>query len=102
MTYLNFRRKWLLLQAELGTFEPLHDIQFFFAKSILLKHYETVIIKIFQKMSQGPPNPWLRSAKVQKEDFLEKPSRDLKDYFYFGNPSNAREGKLEVTSFFTI
>ena len=26
-----------------GTFEPLHEIQFFFAKSILLKHYETVI-----------------------------------------------------------
>jgi hypothetical protein len=29
--------------CQYGTFEPLHEVQIFFAKSILLKHYETVI-----------------------------------------------------------
>jgi hypothetical protein len=37
-----------------------------------LKQYETVINKKLQNMSQGPPNPQLRSAKIQKEDFLKK------------------------------
>ena len=34
--------------------------------------------KNIHKMSQGLPNPWFRSTKVQNEDFLKKTSRDLK------------------------
>ena len=29
-------------------------------------------------MSQGPPNPGSKQEKVQKGDFLKKPSRELK------------------------
>ena len=53
----------------------------FFAKALFWSIMKLTLIKSFQKMSQGPPNWWLRSAKVQKEDFLKKPSRDLKNYF---------------------
>ena len=34
-------------------------------------------------MSQGPPNPGFMQEKVQKGDFLKKPSRELKNYFCF-------------------
>ena len=34
-------------------------------------------------MSQGPPNPGFMQKKVQKGDFLKKPSRELKNYFFF-------------------
>ena len=62
-----------------GTFEPLHEIQnFFLPKEFFWSIMKLSLIKSFQKMSKGPPNPWLRSAKVQKEDFLKKPSQDLK------------------------
>ena len=37
------------------------------------------------KMSQGPPNPWFRLAKVQNEDFLKKTSRDLKKKIVLGS-----------------
>jgi hypothetical protein len=36
-----------------GTFEPLHEFQIFLAKSIT----KVTLIKNFQKMSHGPPNP---------------------------------------------
>ena len=40
------------------TFEPLlRNSKIFFAKIILLKHYEIFINKKNQKMSQGQPNP---------------------------------------------
>jgi hypothetical protein len=42
------------------------------------------LIKNFQKMSQGLPNPCLRLAKVQKEDFLKKPSPDLNSLSILG------------------
>ena len=34
-------------------------------------------------MSQGPPNPGFMQEKVQKGDFLKKPSWELKNYFCF-------------------
>ena len=84
-----------------GTFETLHEIQKAIAKSII----KLSIIKSFQKLSQGPPNPWLRSAKVQKEDFLKKSLAGSEKIFLFWdhmNPSNAWVSKLEVEVFFTI
>ena len=42
-------------------------------------------------MSQGPPNPWLSSAKVQKRGFSKKALTGLKKLFLFWvcmNPSN--------------
>ena len=55
----------------------------FLAKSILLKHYENGNKKKFQNLSQGPPNPGFMQKKVQKGDFLKKPSRKLKFLFCF-------------------
>ena len=37
----------------------------------------------FHNMSQGLPNPGFTQEKVQKGDFLKKPSRELKNYFCF-------------------
>ena len=34
-------------------------------------------IRIFFDMSQGPPKPGFMQKKVQKGDFLKKPSREL-------------------------
>jgi hypothetical protein len=39
--------------------------------------------KNFHYMSQGPPNSGFTQEKVQKGDFLKKPSRELKNYFCF-------------------
>ena len=55
--------------------------EIFLAKSILLKHYENANEKKFR--DQGPHNPEFMQEKVQKGDFLKKPSRDLKNYFCF-------------------
>ena len=45
----------------------------------------------------------LGSAKVLKEDFLKKPSRDLKNYFCSCmNPTKVWKGNLEMASLFPI
>jgi hypothetical protein len=44
---------------------------------ILLKHYEMPVIKNIHNMPQGPQNPGFMQEKVQKGDFLKKPSREL-------------------------
>ena len=36
-------------------------------------------------MTQGPPNPGFMLEKVQKGDFLKKPSRKLKIFFGLGS-----------------
>ena len=41
------------------------------------------IIKIIHNMTQGPPNPGFMQEKVQKGDFLKKPSRELKFFCCF-------------------
>ena len=41
------------------------------------------IRKNIHNLSQGPPNPGFMQKKVQKGDFLKKPSRELKNYFCF-------------------
>ena len=35
----------------------------------------------FRIITQGPPNPGFMQGKVQKGDFLKKPSRKLKIFF---------------------
>ena len=42
-----------------------------------------VISKNIHNLSQGPPNPGFMQKKVQKGDFLKKPSQELKNYFCF-------------------
>ena len=39
----------------------------------------------FRIMTQGPPNPGFMQEKVQKGDFLKKPSRKLKFFFVLGS-----------------
>ena len=46
-------------------------------------------------MSQGLPNPWFRSTKVQNEDFLKKTLRDLKKKIVLGSYDS-------LASFFAI
>ena len=55
-----------------GTFEPLHEIQFILPRAFFWSIMKLSLIKHFQKSFQGPPNPWLRSGKVQKQNFLKK------------------------------
>ena len=53
-----------------GTFEPLHEIQIFFLpKAFFWSIMKLSLMKSFQKMSQGLPNTWLRSAKYKKMIF---------------------------------
>ena len=54
-------------------------------------------------MSQGLPNPGFMQEKVQKGDFLKKPSRELKWFFVLGSyESKAWNAKLEAGSFFAF
>ena len=41
------------------------------------------IRKNVHNMPQGPPKPGFMQEKVQKGDFLKKPSMKLKNIFYF-------------------
>ena len=75
-----------LKNCQNGTFEPMHEINFFFgAKSILLKHYENGNKNFFCNSFQGPPNPRFMQEKVQKGDFLKKPSRELIYFVVLGS-----------------
>ena len=67
-----------------GTFEPVHEIQnFFWPKVFFWSIMKMAIRKFFCIMTQGPPNPGFMQGKVQKGDFLKKPSRKLKFFFSF-------------------
>ena len=57
------------------------------------------IRNFFRIMTQGPPNPGFMQEKVQKGDFLKKPSRELKFCCCFMNLSKAWNTKLEAASF---
>ena len=53
-------------------------------------------------MSQGLPNPRIVQEKVQKEDFLKKPSQELIYFFVLGSylslEGSAWNVKLEVAN----
>ena len=48
--------------------------------------------KNVQNMSHGPPNPGFMQEKVQKGDFLKKPSRELKYIFFVLGSYESLEG----------
>ena len=65
-----------------GIFEPVHEIQsFLFFWSII----KMAINKNIHNMSQGPPNPGFMQEKVQKGNFLKKPSWELNIFFVLGS-----------------
>ena len=67
-----------------GTFEPLHEIQnFFLPKAFFWSIMKMAIRKNIYNLSQCLPNPGFMQKKVQKGDLLKKPSRELKNYFWF-------------------
>ena len=67
-----------------GTFEPVHEIwNFFWPKVFFWSIMKMSIIKNIHNTSQGQPNPGFMQEKVQKGDFLKKPSWELKKYFCF-------------------
>ena len=67
-----------------GTFEPVHEIwNFFWPKVFFWSIMKMPIRKNIHNMSQGPPNPGFMQEKVQKGDFLKKPSRELKTFCWF-------------------
>ena len=67
-----------------GTFGPVHKIwNFFWPKVFFWSIMKTPIRKNIHNMSQGPPNPGFMQKKVQKGDFLKKPSRELNFLFCF-------------------
>ena len=56
-------------------------------------------------MPQGLSNPGFMQEKVQKGDFLKKPSRELNFFLLFQVPMNlskAWDTKLEAASFFAV
>ena len=90
-----------------GTFEPVHEIRnFFWPKLFFWSIMKMAIRNFFRIMTQGPPNPGFMQEKVQKGDFLKKPSRELKNYFCFRflsmSSSNTLNGTLESASFFAF
>ena len=69
-----------------GTFEPVHKIwNFFWPKVFFWSIMKMPIRKNIHNMSQGPPNPGFMQEKVQKGDFLKKPSRELNFFFVLGS-----------------
>ena len=62
------------------------------------------IKKNIHNMLQGPQNPGMQE-KVQKGDFLKKPSREFKFFLLFQVPMNLSKAwntKFEVASFFAV
>ena len=67
-----------------GTFEPVHEIQnFFWPKVFFWSIMKVPFRKNIHNMPQGPPNPGFMQEKVQKGDFLKKPSWELKFFCCF-------------------
>ena len=67
-----------------GTFEPVHEIRNFFCPKLSFWSIMKMAIRIFFCfMTQGPPNLGFMQEKVQKGDFLKKPSRKLNFFFLF-------------------
>ena len=74
-----------LKNCQNGTFEPVHEIWiFFFLRKVFFWSIMNMAIgKNIHNMPQGLPNPWFMQEKVQKGDFLKKPSWELKIFRCF-------------------
>ena len=76
----------IFIMLQKNTFEPMHEIQkIFMPKVFFWSIMKMAIRKIFCIMTQGPSNPGFMQEKVQKGDFLKKPSRKLKFFFVLGS-----------------
>ena len=76
--------------------------KFFFAKSILLKHYETVINKKNSENVPGSAKSMIKVSQRTKRVFSKKALTGFEKLFLFWvhmNPSNNWKVKLEVASF---
>ena len=70
---------------QIGTFEPVHEIQkFFWPKDFFSSLMKMTLTKNIPNMSQGPPNPGCRSVRVENGDFLKKDLQDFKSSFQIG------------------
>ena len=73
-----------LKNCQNGTFEPMHEIwKKIWSRAFFWSIMKMAIRKNIPNMSQGPLNLGFMQEKVQKGDFLKKPSRELKNYFCF-------------------
>ena len=69
-----------------GTFEPVHEIQkIFWPKLFFWSIMKVAIKKNLHIMSQGAPNLGFMQEKVQKGDFLKKPSQELIFFVVLGS-----------------
>ena len=59
------------------------NLKFFWPKAFFWSIMKMAIRKNIHNLSQGPPNQRFMQENVQKDDFLKKPLRELKNYFCF-------------------
>ena len=64
-----------------GTFELVHENNLFRLNDFIWSVMKLAIKKNILNISQGPPNPGLRSVRVENCDFLIKDSKDFKNSF---------------------
>ena len=80
--FIMLQKNAKLKNCQNGTFEPVHEIQKnFWPKAFFWNIMKIATRKNIQNLSQGPPNPGFMQEKVQKGDFLKKPSRKLNSFF---------------------
>ena len=51
---------------------------------VFFMHMKVLFIKYLLNVSQGPPNPGIRSVKVENGDVLKMDSQHFKNPFHFG------------------
>ena len=81
------------------------ESNFFLAKIILLKHYESVINKNIPENISGSAKSMIKVSQSTKRGFSKKALMGFKILFLFWvdvNLSITWKGKLEVASFFAI
>ena len=73
-----------LKNCQNGTFEPVHEIwNFFWPKVFFWSIMNMPLRKNIHNLPHGPPNPGFMHEKVQKGDFLKKPSWQLNFFCCF-------------------
>ena len=81
---LESKKKLIFQFFQNGTFKPVHEIWIFFWPEVFLWSIMKMSIrKNIHNMPQGLPNPGFMQEKVQKGDFLKKPSWELKFFCCF-------------------
>ena len=75
----HFGKKWKI--AKMALLNPCMKVESLLGQKHSFEAIWKWQLKNVHNMSQGLPNPWFMQEKVQKGDFLKKPSRELKIYF---------------------